>query len=253
MPVLKQLYLNISAFGIFLVILPCGVLGQSEFNLQGTTWYIERAVKGTNTSQTSMFRYGENLLKVNRDGTYRISNFLGISQLEGELVYRHNTLVLSNQNKSGIFWVFHVQHASPDELRLLYIPYQNSASTLEIVLKPFLEETTASTVLSPEAAEFKGQWLFKRNEQFLSIELTQNGNIIIGKHCTSSDCSKAYAVSGIAQGKTAQLTLAYNGVEIARGELILSSKDIAKWYITSSTTDELSSYDRVTLTRMKIE
>jgi len=202
-------------------------------DLSGTAWTVT-SVASDASSQTLMA--GEQILEISEDGTYSAQNFLGITEQSGNAVSDENTLVLGKEG--GYFAVFSILENSGDSLKIKYLPYESSATQLNITLAKHETQTEENETADvgndlAEEADFSGKWTFSQGNLKLELEFEQNGTELIGTHCSGEDCTAKYQIKGSVNGQIATISLLNDtGEEQATAQAQSLGSSIS-WGITS--------------------
>ena len=202
-------------------------------DLNGTTWTV---ITVASEVSTKTLVAGEQILEILEDGTYSAQNFLGITEQSGNIISNENTLVLGKE--SGYFAVFSILENLGDSLKIKYLPYELSATQLNITLTKHKTETEESETTDAgsdlaEEADFSGKWTFSQGNLKLELEFEQNGTELTGIHCSGEDCTAKYQIKGAVSGQVATISLLNDAGEEQATAQAQSLGGSISWGITS--------------------
>ena len=198
---------------------------------KGTAWHIEQIVTTKNgASQTQQFQGHENIIKIGDNATYEISNFMGKdTTLTGYWVETQNVISLSSPQGDAYFWVFEIASKNLNEVRLNYVHFKEDGESIELLMKPFQEDSTQSTDNQIDSsqvntntnfANIEGNWVWEYldDKVRMDIQLNQIESSLTGAYTyTKAGVKTAYFLNGELVGKEAK-------VDILNAEKVLLAK-----------------------------
>lgn len=129
-------------FFLFLLVPFTSYSQGNSFELKtfkGTTWHIEQIVTTRgNKTQTQHFKPNENIIKINKDDTYEVFNFMGKGiGMAGFWVETNNVISLSSPKGDAYFWIFEIASKDKTEVHLDYIHFKVDGESISLVMKPY--------------------------------------------------------------------------------------------------------------------
>ncbi|MCC5945835.1 MAG: hypothetical protein JJT94_12955 [Bernardetiaceae bacterium] len=187
---------------------------------------------------------GEQVIHFSKDGRYQAEKFLGLDSIQGALILSKHTLVLSNYEETGYYWVFDIIEKDSSNLLLNFVPYRNENEVLAMRFVPYQVQSADNAPQStdPKAeddfVDMEGEWEWGYQNMKVRLVIKQMGNKILANHFLHQDEKPSYQLNGQVQGNFAYLDIfAYGNEEKLLGKARLNKlpEGLLNWAIEPST------------------